>query len=87
MKTTADSVSSRGPRPNDDWTDNPLLTAQEVSHIASIPVSTLHDLAVRREAYPSLPNDGPVHVRLGPRRRRWLLSDVSDFLNSRRVTG
>lgn len=51
-----------------------LLSAREVSDITGLPVSTLHDYAVRREA--GEPVNAPVHVNLGPRRRRWRLSDV-----------
>jgi predicted DNA-binding transcriptional regulator AlpA len=65
--------------------NNDLLNASQVSVLAGIPVSTLHEYAVRVEA--GLPALGPVHVRLGPRRRRWLRRDVTAWIQERRVVG
>jgi len=68
--------------------DNPvpdLMTAAEVCTITGLAISTLHEYAVRREA--GLPPQGPPHVRLGPRRRRWLRADVIDWLLSSRIAG
>jgi predicted DNA-binding transcriptional regulator AlpA len=67
-----------------DANDN-LLNASQVSVLTGIPVSTLHEYAVRVEA--GLPALGPVHVRLGPRRRRWLHRDVTAWIQERRVVG
>lgn len=63
--------------------DNDLLTASQVSHMTGVPVSTLHEYAVRVEA--GLEAQGPVHVRLGPRRRRWLRRDVTVWIEGHRV--
>ncbi|SHU93416.1 Predicted transcriptional regulator [Mycobacteroides abscessus subsp. abscessus] len=65
--------------------DNDLLTASQVSQMTGVPVSTLHEYAVRVEA--GLEAHGPVHVRLGPRRRRWLRRDVSAWVEGHRVVG
>ncbi|SIC06149.1 Uncharacterised protein [Mycobacteroides abscessus subsp. bolletii] len=65
--------------------DSDLLTALQVSMLTAIPVSTLHDYAVRTEA--GQPALGPVHVRLGPRRRRWLRRDVTAWIEQHRVVG
>jgi predicted DNA-binding transcriptional regulator AlpA len=62
-----------------------LLNASQVSVLTGIPVSTLHEYAMRVEA--GLPALGPVHVRLGPRRRRWLHRDVTAWIQERRVVG
>ena len=62
-----------------------LMTAAEVCAITGLAISTLHDYAVRREA--GLPPQGPPHVRLGPRRRRWMRSDVIDWLQASRIAG
>ncbi|MGC5255387.1 helix-turn-helix transcriptional regulator [Gordonia sp. DT218] len=61
-----------------------LLTAREVSDLTRISVSTLHDYAVRREH--GLPADGPPHLRLGPRRRRWDREDVLTWIRASRVS-
>jgi predicted DNA-binding transcriptional regulator AlpA len=58
--------------------DPELLTASEVSALTSIPVSSLHVYAQRREL--GMPAEGPPHLRLGPRRRRWLRSSVVAWL-------
>jgi predicted DNA-binding transcriptional regulator AlpA len=63
--------------------DPELLTAAAVSALTGIPVSTLHDYAQRRES--GLPPAGPPHLRLGPRRRRWLREDVVAWIESCRV--
>lgn len=60
-----------------------LLTAGQASLLTGIPASTLHDYAVRLEA--GGPQQGPPHVALGPRRRRWVRSDVLEWLEARRV--
>jgi predicted DNA-binding transcriptional regulator AlpA len=65
--------------------NNDLLNASQVSVLTGIPVSTLHEYAVRVEA--GLPALGPVHVRIGPRRRRWLRRDVAAWTQERRVVG
>jgi predicted DNA-binding transcriptional regulator AlpA len=65
--------------------NNDLLSASQVFVLTGIPVSTLHEYAVRVEA--GLPALGPVHVRLGPRRRRWLRRDVTAWIQERRVVG
>ena len=61
-----------------------LLTAQQVSALTGVPVSTLHEWAVRREA--NLPTDGPPHLRLGERRRRWDRADVMRWLTDSKIT-
>lgn len=60
-----------------------MLTASQVSHMTGVPVSTLHEYAVRVEA--GLEAQGPVHVRLGPRRRRWIMRDVAAWIDEHRV--
>ena len=60
-----------------------LLSASEVSALSGVPVSTLHVYAQRREL--GMPSDGPPHVKLGPRRRRWLRTDVLAWIQSCRV--
>src|SRR5699024_4331656 len=57
-----------------------LLSAWEVSALTGVPVSTLHAYAQRREL--GMPPDGPPHVKLGPRRRRWLRTDVLAWIDS-----
>lgn len=69
----------------DSGNENDLLTAAQVSGMTGIPVSTLHEYAMRVEA--GLDAQGPVHVRLGPRRRRWLRRDVTGWIEERRVVG
>lgn len=66
-------------------TDNhpELLSASQVSALTGVPVSTLHAYAQRREV--GMSPDGPPHVKLGPRRRRWLRTDVLAWINSCRV--
>ncbi len=67
-----------------DEDDNPvLLTARDVSPLAGIAPSTLHQYALQAEA--GLPQLGPPHLRLGPRRRRWLKRDVLAWLETSRV--
>lgn len=68
-------------QPADD--DEALLTASQVSHMTGVPVSTLHEYAVRVET--GLQAQGPIHVRLGPRRRRWIRRDVTAWINENRV--
>ncbi len=63
--------------------DPELLTAVQVAQLTGIPVSTLHAYAQRREA--GLPPSGPAHLRLGPRRRRWLREDVLAWIDNCRV--
>lgn len=70
-------------QPTLEIAEGDLLTAQQASRICSLPVSTLHDYAVRAEA--GGPRQGPVHVRLGPRRRRWLRHDVETWIAANRV--
>lgn len=60
-----------------------LMTAPQVSEATGIPVSTLHEYALRRGL--GLPTSGPPHVQLGPRRRRWLRSDVVAWIEACRV--
>lgn len=56
-----------------------LLTAKEVSEVCGgIGVSTLHKWAAQREA--GLPAEGPPHLRLSARHRRWALSDVMAWI-------
>lgn len=62
-----------------------LMTAAEVCAVTGLAISTLHEYAVRREA--GLPPQGPPHVRLGPRRRRWIRSDVINWLLASRIAG
>lgn len=69
----------------DELDELELLTASEVSQLTSIPVSSLHVYAQRREL--GLPAEGPPHVRLGPRRRRWLRSSVIRWLHDCEVDG
>ena len=65
-------------------TDAPeLLTAREAGELCGIAPSTLHEYAVRLEA--GGPQQGPPHVALGPRRRRWVRADVIAWLEARRV--
>jgi len=59
------------PRPiGDGYDDERLLTAEEVGERLSVPVKSVYDLPIKR-------------VRLGPRRLRWLPSDVREFINRR----
>lgn len=60
-----------------------LLTAREAAELCGIAPSTLHEYAVRLET--GGPQQGPPHVALGPRRRRWVRSDVISWLGTRRV--
>ena len=60
-----------------------LLTARQASDLCGIPASSLHDYACRLEA--GLPQQGPPHVALGPRRRRWVRADVLAWVEARRV--
>lgn len=60
-----------------------LLFACEVSALTGIPVSTLHAYAQQREL--GMPPEGPPHLKLGPRRRRWLRRDVLAWIESCRV--
>ncbi len=60
-----------------------MLTAHEVRVMTGVPVSTLHDWAAKRERGIAAP--GPHHLRLSDRHRRWLLGDVKEWLESRRV--
>jgi len=60
-----------------------LLTASQAGELCGIAASTLHEYAVRLEA--GLPQQGPPHVALGPRRRRWVRADVLSWLEARRV--
>ncbi len=60
-----------------------MLTATQVREITSVPVSTLHDWAAKRERGIDAP--GPHHVRLSGRHRRWTRGDVDDWLESARV--
>ncbi len=60
-----------------------LLSAREVSALTGIPVSTLHAYAQQREL--GMQPDGPPHLKLGPRRRRWLHGDVLAWIESCRV--
>jgi predicted DNA-binding transcriptional regulator AlpA len=62
-----------------------LLTARQVSELTTLAVSTLHDYAARREA--GLPSQGPPHVRLSPRCRRWARGDVLAWIEACRVSG
>lgn len=65
-------------------TDPPhLLTAREAGALCGIAPSTLHEYAVRLEA--GGPQQGPPHVALGPRRRRWVRADVIAWLEAHRV--
>jgi predicted DNA-binding transcriptional regulator AlpA len=65
--------------------DFDLLTADQVAAITGIAASSLHLYAARREAGLS-PVAGPPHVRLGPRKRRWLRTDVLAWIESCRIT-
>jgi predicted DNA-binding transcriptional regulator AlpA len=60
-----------------------MLTAQQVREISGVPVSTLHDWAVKRERGMDAP--GPHHLCLSGRHRRWALKDVEEWLASTRV--
>lgn len=60
-----------------------MLTANQVRDLTGVPVSTLHDWAAKRERGMDAP--GPHHVRLSGRHRRWLSSDVDEWLESARV--
>ena len=60
-----------------------MLTANQVRDLTSVLVSTLHDWAAKREREIDTP--GPRHVRLSDRHRRWLSSDVDEWLESARV--
>jgi predicted DNA-binding transcriptional regulator AlpA len=60
-----------------------MLTAPQVREMTGVPVSTLHDWAVKRERGINAP--GPHHLRLSDRHRRWLLGDVQQWLVSTRV--
>ena len=51
--------------------------------MTGVAVSTLHEWAVKREH--GLPSDGPQHMRLGPRRRRWDRADVMTWLEQSKV--
>jgi hypothetical protein len=59
------------------------LNAQQVREITGVPVSTLHDWAVKRER--GIDGPGPHHLCLSDRHRRWALKDVEDWLASTRV--
>lgn len=48
----------------------PLLTAEQVSGILSVPVKSVYELGIPR-------------VRVGRRRIRWRPGDVRDFINRR----
>jgi predicted DNA-binding transcriptional regulator AlpA len=78
-------VATNGGAGHDEDADLELLTAPEVSTLCGLPVSTLHEYATRREL--GLSKQGPPHVRLGARRRRWLRSDVRQWILSNRVGG
>ena len=60
-----------------------MLTAQQVREITGVPVSTLHDWAVKRERGIDAP--GPHHLRLSGRHRRWAVKDVEAWVASTRV--
>ena len=60
-----------------------LMTAKEVSELTGISISRLHAMAVQREH--GLPSEGPPHLRLGSRRRRWDQADVIEFIQRSRV--
>ena len=62
-----------------------LLTATQVSRLTGIAVSSLHEAAVRAEL--GMPVSAPPHLRLGPRRRRWLAADVQQWILECRVAG
>lgn len=60
-----------------------MLTAHEVRAMTGVPVSTLHDWAARHER--GLDAPGPHHLRLSDRHRRWLLRDVTQWLEAARI--
>lgn len=55
----------------DGYDPEPLLTAEEVGEILSVPTKSVYELSIPR-------------VRIGRRRVRWRPADVRDFI-SRRV--
>lgn len=59
-----------------------VLTASEVSRITGVPVSTLHDWASKRER--GMASPGPRHCRLSSRHRRWIRTDVMEWLAASR---
>lgn len=59
-----------------------VLTASEVSRMTGIPVSTLHDWAAKRER--GIQSPGPHHCKLSSRHRRWMRSDVVEWLAASR---
>jgi predicted DNA-binding transcriptional regulator AlpA len=59
-----------------------VLTAGEVSRMTGVPVSTLHDWAAKRERGAVSP--GPRHCRLSSRHRRWMRTDVVEWLAASR---
>jgi predicted DNA-binding transcriptional regulator AlpA len=59
-----------------------VLTVGEVSRMTGIPVSTLHDWAAKRER--GLESPGPHHCKLSSRHRRWMRSDVVEWLAASR---
>ncbi|MGI6797938.1 helix-turn-helix transcriptional regulator [Gordonia sihwensis] len=71
----ADTTTSHG----DD-----MLTAQAVSEMTGVPVSTLHSWAAKRaEGNHEAP--GPRHIMLSPRHRRWYRRDVEAWIETSRV--
>ena len=58
------------------------LTADEVSRMTGVPVSTLHDWASKRER--GVVSPGPRHCKLSSRHRRWMRTDVLEWLAASR---
>lgn len=54
----------------DGYDVEPLLTAEDVAGILSVPVKSVYELAIPR-------------VRVGKRRIRWRPADVREFINRR----
>lgn len=68
---------------NNGVNSHEMLTAEQVHDLTGVPVSTLHDWAAKRERGIDAP--GSQHIRLSNRHRRWMRSDVEQWIESARV--
>lgn len=62
-----------------------LLTANDVSHLIGVSPSLLNEWALAADEGGVA--QGPPHLRISSKRRRWRAGDVAAWLDSRRVGG